>query len=216
MKNNFVKTILAIMILSVQVRAADFIINFQPAPNSVGDSQISSISTSKISDWVSAFTTLFNSLGGGGGGGVITVAGIESEVSRAGVSTPLSVAPGAAWYDFGLDFTTVIYDPSSLWSVANKEWTIPMSYVGDARGRVTFSFAVNTNGDGYFLLQKNNNPYRYGNFKKGVTLIPFNSTIEFSGVAGDTFRLIFQTGVGTPTFDGSDAMNWAVFKIDPK
>lgn len=75
MKKNWIKIVLAITLFSFNLKAADFVINFQPAPNSVGDSQISSISTSKISDWLSAFTSLFNSLGGGGGG-IITVAGI--------------------------------------------------------------------------------------------------------------------------------------------
>lgn len=66
---NFTKkmTFLIALVFSLNVGSADFVINFQPAPNSVGDSEISSISSSKISDFISAITTLFNSLGGGGG-----------------------------------------------------------------------------------------------------------------------------------------------------
>ena len=65
-----IKIFLAIIIFSSNIFAADFTVNFQAAPNSIGDNEISSISSSKISDFISAVTSLVNSLGGGGGSSV--------------------------------------------------------------------------------------------------------------------------------------------------
>lgn len=70
---NMNKMFLVGIIFSSNLYAADFTVNFQPAPNSVGDAEVSSISSSKISDFVSSVTALINSLiGGGGGGGQVT------------------------------------------------------------------------------------------------------------------------------------------------
>ena len=50
-----IKIFLAIIIFSSNIFAADFTVNFQAAPNSIGDNEISSISSSKIS--LSIFTS---------------------------------------------------------------------------------------------------------------------------------------------------------------
>lgn len=65
--------LLIILSISLSVKAADFTVTFQPAPNSVGDTEISSVSSSKISDFVSAVTAIVNSLVGGGGGGEVQI-----------------------------------------------------------------------------------------------------------------------------------------------
>lgn len=55
------KKMLLILLISLQAQAADFTVEFTPANNSVGDAQVSSISSSKISDFVSSVVTAISS-----------------------------------------------------------------------------------------------------------------------------------------------------------
>lgn len=57
-----------ILITGLNIFAADFTVTFQPSPSSIGNNEVSSITSSKISDFVSSVTSVVNSIVGGGGG----------------------------------------------------------------------------------------------------------------------------------------------------
>lgn len=128
----------AVLSLSLVVKAADFTVTFQPAPNSVGDTEISSISSSKMSDFLSAVTTIVNSLIGGGGGGAVQINYVNntnfpltSQNTISSINANLNNGPNAyiiynggnvhsadVWYDLpGSSFTITPTESSEHWRI---------------------------------------------------------------------------------------------------